>query len=138
MKFFASMACLATLATFVTVKDSVAQESQTPVFSQFGGVGALKTRTARVAADSTLSSSVSWNREQQRYALTFQAAPWLETTFSYSGFDPTPTSSTFDRQFDIKARLWEETLYLPEVSICLLYTSPSPRDATLSRMPSSA
>ena len=25
-----------------------------------------------------------------------------------------------------------------EVSICLLYTSPSPRDATLSRMPSSA
>ena len=27
---------------------------------------------------------------------------------------------------------------LPDVYICLLYTSPSPRDATLSRMPSSA
>ena len=27
---------------------------------------------------------------------------------------------------------------LPEVQTCLLYTSPSPRDATLSRMPSSA
>ena len=27
---------------------------------------------------------------------------------------------------------------LSEVDICLLYTSPSPRDATLSRMPSSA
>ena len=26
----------------------------------------------------------------------------------------------------------------PDLSICLLYTSPSPRDATLSRMPSSA
>ena len=26
----------------------------------------------------------------------------------------------------------------PQLSICLLYTSPSPRDATLSRMPSSA
>ena len=25
-----------------------------------------------------------------------------------------------------------------EIGICLLYTSPSPRDATLSRMPSSA
>ena len=25
-----------------------------------------------------------------------------------------------------------------EVKVCLLYTSPSPRDATLSRMPSSA
>ena len=27
---------------------------------------------------------------------------------------------------------------LPELGLCLLYTSPSPRDATLSRMPSSA
>ena len=26
----------------------------------------------------------------------------------------------------------------PYVNVCLLYTSPSPRDATLSRMPSSA
>ena len=26
----------------------------------------------------------------------------------------------------------------PSMGICLLYTSPSPRDATLSRMPSSA
>ena len=29
-------------------------------------------------------------------------------------------------------------LYPRNISICLLYTSPSPRDATLSRMPSSA
>ena len=29
-------------------------------------------------------------------------------------------------------------IYGPEGSGCLLYTSPSPRDATLSRMPSSA
>ena len=28
--------------------------------------------------------------------------------------------------------------YDPDYNICLLYTSPSPRDATLSRMPSSA
>ena len=27
---------------------------------------------------------------------------------------------------------------LPALRLCLLYTSPSPRDATLSRMPSSA
>ena len=29
-------------------------------------------------------------------------------------------------------------LFLPHTDPCLLYTSPSPRDATLSRMPSSA
>ena len=28
--------------------------------------------------------------------------------------------------------------YIKDTKICLLYTSPSPRDATLSRMPSSA
>ena len=28
--------------------------------------------------------------------------------------------------------------FIEKLSICLLYTSPSPRDATLSRMPSSA
>ena len=31
-----------------------------------------------------------------------------------------------------------EELFQAEVKACLLYTSPSPRDATLSRMPSSA
>ena len=30
------------------------------------------------------------------------------------------------------------TLEIPVIGVCLLYTSPSPRDATLSRMPSSA
>ena len=41
-----------------------------------------------------------------------------------------------------KRVLIREDLNVPlaggEVSNCLLYTSPSPRDATLSRMPSSA
>ena len=34
--------------------------------------------------------------------------------------------------------LREGKLNIKEAYICLLYTSPSPRDATLSRMPSSA
>ena len=32
----------------------------------------------------------------------------------------------------------DKTLLFTNAGICLLYTSPSPRDATLSRMPSSA
>ena len=32
----------------------------------------------------------------------------------------------------------KHSLYVSSGSTCLLYTSPSPRDATLSRMPSSA
>ena len=44
-----------------------------------------------------------------------------------------PFTTTFNNQF--KNAKWFED---GELNICLLYTSPSPRDATLSRMPSSA
>ena len=33
---------------------------------------------------------------------------------------------------------WTLGILMYEMMVCLLYTSPSPRDATLSRMPSSA
>lgn len=103
--------------------DAMSQQAgrydKSPVFSQYGGVGLLKTRSARMAADSTLAAGIAWNQVQQRYSLTFQAAPWLETTFSYSGFDQSATDDTFDRQFDLKVRLWEEGLYIPEVAVGL-------------------
>ena len=38
----------------------------------------------------------------------------------------------------LKARLLMSLFSIRSVRSCLLYTSPSPRDATLSRMPSSA
>ena len=65
----------------------------------------------------------------------------------FGAIDQGTTSSRFI-VFDetgsiIKQHQQEFTQYLPdEFSVehdpCLLYTSPSPRDATLSRMPSSA
>ena len=46
-----------------------------------------------------------------------------------------------ESQFDIGMTLIEyspTSTYFDSFIVCLLYTSPSPRDATLSRMPSSA
>ena len=43
-----------------------------------------------------------------------------------------------DPQFLGAALLGELSLPYTLICLCLLYTSPSPRDATLSRMPSSA
>ena len=45
--------------------------------------------------------------------------------------------------YGLAACVWTENISLaldvaPQIKACLLYTSPSPRDATLSRMPSSA
>ena len=40
--------------------------------------------------------------------------------------------------FSMGRKLFDKLLIFADVNNCLLYTSPSPRDATLSRMPSSA
>ena len=45
---------------------------------------------------------------------------------------------TFAEISQIEERPFFNLRYLSKCKICLLYTSPSPRDATLSRMPSSA
>ena len=44
----------------------------------------------------------------------------------------------FDKGFLKRKKDGKSFLFSPKVKNCLLYTSPSPRDATLSRMPSSA
>ena len=59
-------------------------------------------------------------------AVAAQAGAQQQTQFSFSlAAKPLPQAlSDFSR--------------VTGISVCLLYTSPSPRDATLSRMPSSA
>ena len=54
---------------------------------------------------------------------------------------PEPISSAighFEKALDKKDDKYEASLYLLKSYYCLLYTSPSPRDAHESRMPSSA
>ena len=122
MKLTRILALIGASSALLAVPVSHAEPAGQPLYSHYGGVGLVKTRSARMSRDSTLTTSVDWRQAQQRYALTFQAAPWLETTFSYSGFnlDGTPEGEGFfDRQFDLKVRLWEESLYLPEVAVGL-------------------
>ena len=65
---------------------------------------------------------------------------------SRSGYPPSKNSRIFAERISVK-RIFHGADYLTpsnkphppwDLSTCLLYTSPSPRDATLSRMPSSA
>ena len=58
----------------------------------------------------------------------------------YIGFDPTAPSLTIGNYVQIMILShWQRAGHKPIFLLgCLLYTSPSPRDATLSRMPSSA
>ena len=58
-------------------------------------------------------------------------------TTTYEWYRGSGLQLVFDRHIAIQF-LDKETFEHATFNICLLYTSPSPRDATLSRMPSSA
>ena len=61
---------------------------------------------------------------------------------NYDGDNKNDGDNTCDRENetygDSKKQLQEDNNELEAFSSCLLYTSPSPRDGLLSRMPSSA
>ena len=54
------------------------------------------------------------------------------TSLSKAGYDVLLLGRVKDKSITLNQEVFEQK------RICLLYTSPSPRDATLSRMPSSA
>ena len=70
----------------------------------------------------------------------------LKNPIEYANVIARPANQELNMSFSItdengkyKLQLFKnETYYIEVRYFCLLYTSPSPRDATLSRMPSSA
>ncbi len=87
----------------------------------FGNRGVIATPSARMAPDGELSVSAGFLNNNQHYNLTFQALPWLETDFRYSGlqhFDPN-YKVYYDRAFGVKMRLWNEGDWLPSVAVGL-------------------
>ena len=53
----------------------------------------------------------------------------------FKAFIPKSKIKTLD---ELEQFIQTKSAWVSQVTLCLLYTSPSPRDATLSRMPSSA
>jgi len=85
----------------------------------YGSMGLVDMPNARMAPDGELSAGAFFTQNIQRYNLGFQALPWLELSFRYSGlnhFHP-PYSVYYDRSFGLKARLWDETDVLPAVVV---------------------
>jgi len=72
-----------------------------------------------MAPDGELSFGAAYFQNNQRYNLSFQALPWLETSFRYSGLDRfNPDYPVYwDRSFAMKARLWSESELIPSVAI---------------------
>jgi hypothetical protein len=94
--------------------------------NDFGGVGLLQTPTARFARDGQLTAGFNRVRPYDRYFVTLQAMPWLETTLRYTSvsnrlYSEVPDFSgdqTYkDRGFDFKLKLFDEGRIRPALAI---------------------
>lgn len=107
--------CLIGLST----SPAQASDDTALVRSDFGSIGMIDMPTARMAPDGELSAGASFFQNTQHYNLGFQALPWLETSFRYSGlshFDPA-FPVYYDRSFAVKVRLWDETDNFPAAAV---------------------
>ena len=63
----------------------------------------------------------------------------FEEIFEKTGKSESEVIKIMRRTLKTKSfKLWRERVHSKSIKNCLLYTSPSPRDSNLSRMPSSA
>lgn len=96
-------------------------EEVPPSGSDFGGMGLIETRNARLREDGTLEAGTAIRHQRRFWFVNFQALPFLETTFRLTErLDATAGAGmTTDRSFDLKLRLVEESDLLPAIAIGL-------------------
>ena len=89
--------------------------------SDFGTTGLITLPSARMQADGSLSATIARNEIVDIYNITFQAAPFLETTFRYSIFNPRDRAKSIDvnrdRSYEVKLKLLDEGKYRPAVGV---------------------
>ena len=82
--------------------------------SDYGTTGLIDIPSARMQPDGTFMVTGAWDGLHKSYMFTYQATPWLEGTFRYTGFND---FFYWDRNYEVKARLWPEQYLLPQVSV---------------------
>ena len=93
--------------------------------SDWGGIGLLQTRTARVARDGNFDIGFSRIFPYNRFAVTWQILPRLEATFRFSAITNSPLPGSAqnenfkDRGFDLKYLLVDEGKYRPAIAVGL-------------------
>jgi hypothetical protein len=96
-----------------------------PTQSDFGGAGLWQTPSARMAEEGEAGFSATRVEPYTRYNFMLQPLPWLEVLFRYTSvgnrsYGPEALSGHQhykDKSIDAKVRLWEESRYLPDLSI---------------------
>ena len=78
--------------------------------SDYGTTGLIDIPTARMRSDATLAFTAGFDQRHRQFAITYQATPWLEATYRYTGFND---FFYWDRNYEAKVRLFEEDDYFP-------------------------
>ena len=88
--------------------------------SDFGNSGLVSVPTARQLKDGELAATIASNPAVNIFNITYQATPWLETTFRYSVFNPygrdNSRDSNRDRSYEADIAS-EEGPELPQISV---------------------
>jgi len=83
--------------------------------SDYGTTGLIDIPTARMRSDGTLAFTAGYDQRHRQFAITYQATPWLEATYRYTGFND---FFYWDRNYEAKLRLIEEDdFFLPSVAV---------------------
>ena len=92
--------------------------------SDFGTTGLIDTPSARMLEDGDFKATLSKQKIANLVNLTYQATPWLETTFRYSVFNPdNPIRNSLDidglndRSYGVKLKLLKEGKFLPQLAL---------------------
>ncbi|MCK7459147.1 YjbH domain-containing protein [Idiomarina aminovorans] len=102
------------------------RQDLSPSYNDYGSVGLMQNPTARMAKEGEVAISYSDMDEYRRYTVNMQVLPWLEATAFYTRMPnrkysnvPDFSGDTIytDKGFDAKVRLWQESYWLPEVSL---------------------
>ncbi len=109
---------LGTFASLLLVTSSTkAQEQPSPIRNTYGEVGTLDMPSGHMAPDGQLAFTVGVIGGQQRYSLSFQALPWLATSFRYTYRGGIGPNADYHRNFAATVRLAQEGAYTPDISI---------------------
>ena len=83
--------------------------------SDYGTTGLIDIPTARMRSDGTLAFTAGYDERHRQFAITYQATPWLEATYRYTGFTE---FFHWDRNYEVKLRVLEEDdFYLPSIAV---------------------
>lgn len=82
--------------------------------SDYGTTGLIDIPTARFKEDGVFTVGASTDERHKQFTLTYQLTPWLEGTFRYTGLND---YFFWDRNYEVKARLWAESDSLPQVAV---------------------